>query len=388
MTWSASALAVGCGLAACSAPAIEMTLALPDVATVSGFDLSCVGAVRVRVVGNKLDDGGAADESTQCFDFDAPFDTFPKLVTALQGKFTFDIPRGGLAGVELTGFSGRCADPSTSFESVFYGGAPSVGDGTVVVPLRTGVSCNSGQSYQVHTIDLAALLASTSASAGASCAAPSDAVKLYAGVIRPRMLGTIAAEAVFEYGADEVDTGNGAGKLQSFRPLDSDPACIALGYLGATSRAVTCVRPPEQARGLCGDPNEVEIAAISVGLAEAELDQTLLTTYGQPVFGAVWEAGTRTPITGATVELADSSQGKVVYVDVSVDAAASPPRVREMTEVPGATSTTAGGAFVAYIGGVTTNLIVKAANHATQTVRIASAPDQLATVVVALARQQ
>jgi len=339
VTWSASALAVGCGLAACSAPAIEMTLALPDVGTVSGFDLSCVGAVRVRVVGNKLDDGGAADESTQCFDFDAPFASFAALAAALKGKFTFDIPRGGLAGVELTGFSGRCSDPSTSFESVFYGGAQSVGDGTVVVPLRTGVSCGTEQSYKVHTIDLAALLASASASAGASCAPPSDAVKLYAGVIRPRMLGTIAPEAVFEYGADEVDTGNGAGKLQSYRPLDRDPACIALGYLGATSRAVTCVRPPEQARGLCGAADEVEIAAISVGLAEAEFDRTLMTTYGQPLFGAVWEDGTRTPIAGATVELADPLQGKVVYVDVSVDAAVAPPRVRKMAEVPGATST-------------------------------------------------
>jgi hypothetical protein len=385
VTWSA--LAVGFGLAACSAPVIEMTLTLPDVATVSGFDLSCVGAVRVRVVGNKPKDGGAADESTQCFDFDAPFDSFPQLIAALEGKFTFDIPRGGLAGVELTGFSARCGDPSTAFESVFYGGAPSVGDGTVVVPLRTGVSCGSRQSYKVRTIDLAALLASASAPAGASCAPPSDAVKLYAGVIRPRMLGTVAPEAVFEYGADEVDTDDGAGKLQSFRPVDTDPSCVALGYLGATSRAVTCVRPPEQARGLCGDANEVEIAAISVAQAEAEFDRTLMLTYGQPVFGAVWEAGTRTPITGATVELADASQGKVVYVDVSVDAAASPPRVRKMAEVPGATSTTAGGAFVAYIGGVTTNLIVKAANHVTQTVRIASAPDQLATVVVALARQ-
>lgn len=386
MTWSASALAVGCGLVACSAPTIEMTLALPDVATVSGFDLSCVGAVRVTVVGNKLDDGGAADESTQCFDLDAPFNDFPTLIAALEGKFTFDIPRGGLAGVELTGFSARCADPSSSFESVFYGGAPSMGDGKVVVPLRTGVSCGSGQSYQVHTIDLAALFASASRSAGASCAPPSDAMKLYAGVIRPRMLGTIAPPAVFEYGADEVDTGDGRGKLQSFRPVDSDPACVALGYLGATSRAVTCVRPPEQARGLCGDANEVEIAAISLTQAEAEFDRTLMTTYGQPVFGAVWEAGTRTPITGATVELAEPAQGKVVYVDVSVNAAVSPPRVRKMAAVPGATSTTAGGAFVAYIGGITTDLIVKAANHAPQTVRIASAPDQLATVVVALAR--
>ncbi len=385
MRWPA--LAVGYGLAACTAPVIEIKLALPDPATVAAFDLHCVGAVRITVIGNKLDEGSQAETHTQCYSFDEPIGRFDDVATQLRGKFTFDVPRNGLAGVQLTGFSGRCTDPSTQFESVFYGGAPNVDGGTLVLHVRTGVLCDSGQSYNVRALDLTALYASTPSNV--NCTSPSDSIQLYAGVIRPFMMGAGGPQTVFEYGAATVNTSDGTGRLQSFRPVDGDPACVALGYNGASSKGLTCVRSSAQARGLCGRADEVEIVAVPVSDAVSPIDPTLLAAYGPPVFGAVWEEGTRTPISNATVELADPdpAQGKVVYIDLGIDAGVSPPRLRRMSQIAGAPSTAAGGGFMVYLRGGATNLIVKAPNHVTQTLRIAAAPDQLATTIVVLARQ-
>lgn len=378
------ALALGC-VAACSAPVIEMKLALPDPVATAAFDLSCAGAVRITAIGKMPDSGRQAEADTQCLDFGGPIHSFDDVANALRGKFTFDIPSDGLAGVQLTGFSGRCSEPSTMFESVFYGGAPSVDDGTLVVPVYPGVACGTGQSYNVRVLDLTALYAS--APSNVTCARPPDPVQLFTGVIRPRLLGPTEPQAVFEYGADAVNTSDGLGKLQSFRPTDGGPACIALGYTGASSKGLTCVRPAAQARGLCGEVNDVEIVAAPITDNVTSVDPTLLVAYGPPVFGAVWEAGTRTPIANATVELADPAQGTVVYIDLGIDAGVSPPRLRRMAQIAGAASTTAGGGFIAYVRGTATNLIVKAPDHVTQTLRIASTPDQISTMIVALTRQ-
>jgi len=380
-----SALAVGCGIAACSAPVIEMTLELPNAATTAAFDLSCVGAARITVISNKLEEGSQAEEHTQCFDFAEPLHSFDDVAVGLRGKFTFDVPRDGLAGVQLTGFSGRCNDTSTRFESVFYGGAPSAGDRTLVIPVHTGLSCGTEQSYKVRAIDLTALYASSPSNV--TCVPPPDAMKLYTGFIRPRMLGTSAPPMMFEYGASALDTSDGMGKLQSFRPVDADPACVAIGYSGSASKGGTCIRPPEQAHGLCGVVDEVEVVAVPLDVSVLSIDPTLSMAYGESMFGAVWDASTRTPITDATVELLDPALGKVVYIDVGIDAGVSPPRLRRMAAVPGATSTAAGGGFLVYVRGTVTTLIVKAPNHVTQTIRIAVAPDEFSTTIVALARQ-
>lgn len=368
-------------LVACSDPVIQLELSLPDAAP-EAFDVSCVGAVKIDVVGNASSNTGETEVVGACFDYQGPVRTFSEIAAGLRGKFVFDVPRNGLAGVQLSGFSGRCADPAR-YESVFYGGAPSIGDGTLVIPLRLGVACGTQQSYQVRTIDLTSLYLPS----GVTCAPPSDPVRLFAGVIRPRMLGRKAPPTVFEYGADAVDSGDGTGKLQSFRPVPGDSACVALGYRGAASAGLTCVRPPALARGLCSSANEVEIISVPVTSSVIAVDPALVAAYGDPVIGAVWDANTRQPITGATVALADPTQGKVVYTDVSIDAGVSPPRLRPMTEVRGATATVAGGGFMVYLRGEATDLLVTAPDHEPQELRVASAPDQLSTLVVALTRQ-
>lgn len=380
--WLAATAWLVAALVACSDPVIQMELALPDVAP-AGFDVSCVGAVKIDVIGNAPGDTGDTEVVSNCFDFERPVRDFSEVAAGLRGQFVFDIPRGGLAGVQLSGFSGRCTDPNTRYESVFYGGAPSAGDGTLVIPLRLGVACGTQQSYQVKTIDLTSLYLPS----GAACALPSDPVRLFAGVIRPRMLGPKAPRTVFEYGADSVDTGDGTGRVQSFLPVPGDAACVALGYRGTASLGLTCIRPPAQARGLCGDTNEIEIISLPVTSAITAVDPALTAAYGDPVIGTVWDASTRQPIAGATAALVDPTQGKVVYTDLGLEPGASPSRLRPMTQVAGATSTIAGGGFMAYLRGEATDLVVTAPNHVPELLRVASAPDQLPTLVVVLARQ-
>jgi len=379
-------LTIACGLAtACAQPPIELRLALPDPATTSQFDLSCLYAVKVRVIGTDRGDGRGSEVLEGCVDFDAAPRTFPELAARLRGQFEFNVPHGGLAGVQLTGFSGRCSDPTETFESIVYGGAPNEGDETLAIPIRPGVSCNTAQSYNVRVFDLAALYATLPA--GSMCTAPPDSLKIFAGLIRPRMLGDRAPGTAFEYGHSSLETSNGTGRLQSYRPTSGDPACAALGYRGTATFGLTCVRTAPQARGICGAADEMEIIAVEITPAAASVDRATSATYGPVVFGSVWEAsGSRVPIAGATVELADPSRGKVVYIDISVEAGSSPPRLRQMPPVPGNATNMSGG-FLLYISGEATDIIVRAPNHVTQTVRVASAPEALPTVAVVLARQ-
>ena len=379
-------LAIACGIAAaCTEPPIELRLALPDPATVSEFDLSCVYAVKTRVIGNDRGDGRGTEVHEDCVDFDTAPQTFSELAARLRDQFRFDVPRGGLAGVQVSGFFGRCSDPTGTFESIVYGGAPNEGGGTLTVPLKPGVSCNMTQGYNVRVFDLAALYATLPG--GGTCAAPPDPVKIFAGLIRPSMLGDHAPPTAFEYGHSSVDTSDGMARIQSYRPLTAAPACSAIAYRGTASVGLTCVRPSPQARGVCGIGDELEVISLPIAQAAASVDRATSATYGPVVFGSVWEAsGNRVPIAGATVELADPSRGKVVYIDISAEPGASPPRLRQMVPVSGQ-ATNASGGFLLYIPGEATDIVVRAPNHMSQTVRVASVGDTLPAVAVALARQ-
>lgn len=377
---------IACLAMACADPVIEMRLGLPDPSTVSGFDLSCALAVRARVIGNDLGDGRGAEVTEDCVDLATSPRTFSDLAAALRGRFVFDVPRSGLAGVQLSAFFGRCSELPGTSESIVYGGAPSSSGGTLEVPLLPGVSCDATQSYKVRTFDLSALYATLPA--GGTCAPPADSIRVFAGLIRPRMLGDRAPRTEFDYGHASVDTSDGTGRLQSYRPITNTPACAAIGYRGSATIGMTCIRPAAQARGVCGAADEVEVIAVPITPVASSIDVSMSATYGLAVLGSVWEAsGTRLPIAGATVEPTDRSRGNVVYVDIGVELGARPPRLRQMTPVPGATSTNASGGFILYLFGEAMDITVKAPNHVTQTVRVAAAPDTLPTVAIALARQ-
>jgi len=382
---SALGFGLAAALAGCTAPVIEMRLELPDPGATAGFDLSCVASVNLRVVGNAS--GQIGEVFDNCFNLTKPLNRFSDLGSAIHDQFAFDLPSAGLAGVQLTGVLSGCAENVVANESIFYGGAPYTGGTTMVVPVKPGVACNTQQSYKVRVLDLARLYTSHAAPMGAMCAVPSDPGNLYAGIVRPRLLGDRADRMMLEYGSSLVPTGNGTGKLPSYRQLLGDPACVALGYQGASSRGLVCVPPAGQGQGLCGDPDEIEIPELQLTGFGESIDLALVARYGQPVIGAVWDASPRVPIAGATVELADPSQGKVVYVDMNIDPTNTVPSFRSLPPVAGATATAASGGFIVYLRGEATDVVVTAPNHVTQVLRIASVLDGLPMLVVALARQ-
>jgi hypothetical protein len=363
------------GLAACTDPAIEMRLALPGADAARGFDLSCTGAVTVRIVGNDLgDDKHPGDAVTSCVDLTTPPQSFADLQRAISGRFSFAIPGSGLAAVQIAGFKGRCDDHLESHEAVFYGGAMR-GDGdTLAIPVVPNLSCSTARSYNVRVVDLTALTAT------GSCSTPLDPTAVFAADIRPRMLGDRASRMMLEVGVSIASAPGGTATVASYAAAASDRSCVAVGYQGSLTGGLACVNPT--APTLCGDPGEIEITALPQASASSSTDAALVKQYGSPVFGAVWEpsssSSSETALAGATVELADPSQGKIVYGDIGFGV---PPTV---TPIPNAQSTNASGLFIAYIRGEPTNLIVRAPGHATQTLRVASTPDWPSTLIAVL----
>lgn len=360
--------------AGCSAPAIEMHLSLPDAAATQGFDLSCVSAVAVRVVGNDLgNDTHAADTLNDCLDLSTPPQSFADVQRAIAGKFSFSIPDSGLAGVELTGFKGSCNDHIDSHEAVFYGGAPRAdGADALTLPLVPNITCNAARNYQVRVVDLTILTAT------GVCSTPLDATSIYAADLRPRLLGSRMPRMTREIGVSSADAPDGKAMIASYAGTIDDRSCVAIGYAGTLSGGVGCVNPT--APTLCAATGEIEVGSLPLPVTSDSRDPGLAGQYGEPVYGAVYEAaagtsGSRTALTGATVELADPTQGKVVYVDFSGET---------LSPLPNATATNEDGLFIAYVQGTATNLVVKAPGHTQQTYRIASAPEWPSILVAAL----
>jgi hypothetical protein len=363
--------------AGCSPSAIGMHLSLPDASATQGFDLSCVSAVAVRVVGNDIgNDTHPADTIDDCVDLASPPQSFADVQRDVAGKFSFSIPESGLAGVQLAGFKGSCNDHIDSHEAVFYGGAPRVdGSDSLILPLVPNITCNAGRNYQVRVVDLTVLTATD------LCSTPLDASNVYAADLRPRLLGGRMPRMTREIGVSSVDAPDGKGTVASYAGTIDDRSCIAIDYRGTLSGGVACVNPT--APTLCAATGEIEVGSLPLLVTSGSRDAALAARYGEPVYGAVYEAeagtsGPRTALAGATVELSDPAQGTIVYVDFSSE---------KLTALPGATSTNDDGLFIAYIQGTATNLVVKAPGHTQQTLRVASAPEWPSIVVAALPKQ-
>lgn len=354
------------GLAGCAEPAIEMHLALPSPAAAQGFDVSCVSAVAVSAVGRDAGGGGrAADQLDACVDLSVAPRTFADIPQAVAGRFALGLPRSGLVGVALRGLRGRCSD-ATPREPVFYGGAPRDGD-QLSIPIVPNLSCDKPRSYTVSVTDLANLAANH------SCLPPIEIPAVFAADIHPRLLGDQLPRMTLEAGP--TVTTIGAATVDSFAATADSRACVAVGFTGLANAGVSCVNLG--APTLCASTGQVELATLPLAYASASRDPGLVAQYGEPVFGTVWHApgGTSAPLPGATVELTDPSQGKVFYVEHGAN---------QLTRNDAARATTADAWFVAYIRGEPAGLIVRAAGHVTQTVRVASTPELPATVLVVL----
>lgn len=341
-------------LGACADPVIDMSLSMPAASQMpANFDVSCVSAVEVVAVGHERGSQSTpADALSDCVDLARAPTSLADIRAQIAGKFQLNLPQSGLAGISIRGTTGKCADKNRYYEANWYGGATYVdGQDGISIPVVPNISCNARKTYAVSTIDLLAISKTKQCAMAVPPAATLPLV--FAGNIRPQMLGASFDRMVFEDGPSAVAP-DAAGKAQIDSWTSAGPrACIAMGFDSGAGMAGSCINP--SAPTLCGGPNEVELAMIDDIYAAASIDTSLVQQHGQPVFGAVWRQSpattvTKAPIAGATVELEDPSQGTVVYVS---------PGTSKLQPIAGATSTGPDGMFIIYLKGDATNVIVK-----------------------------
>jgi hypothetical protein len=363
-------LALGAG---CADPVIDLSMAVPAMPT--GFDVSCVTSVEVAAVGNER--GGAntpPDVVSSCIDLKTPPSSFADIRAAIHGRVDLRIPESGLAGIQLRGTTGACSDANRFYEANFYGGAVYADGDSLAVPVVANISCNAKRTYAVSSIDLMAL--DRTKSCAMSIPDPAQQPVVFAGNIRPQLLGPSFARTVFEDGPSAA-TMNAAGKasIESYERATGATSCIAAGFDGRGRLAGSCINPA--APTLCAGPNEIELAVIDPIYAGASIESALVQQYGQPVFGAVYRqsgAAQKLPIAGATVELADPTQGKVIYVA---------PGTSKLMPLAGATGTDPSGFFIVYLKGDATSVTVKA-GASEQRYTIASQGDLPPTLLAVL----
>ncbi len=341
-------------IGACADPVVEMSLQLPTATQLpASFDLSCVTAVDVTVAGN--DKGTAeipADSSTRCIDVKNRPASFSALRAEISGKVAVELPHSGLAAVTLRGRTGTCAEENRDYESIFYGGSAYVdGSESLSIPIVANISCDAKRSYTVSVVDMLAL-GTTKQCAMAVPTATSKPV-VFSGNIRPVMMGSAFPLTRWDYGASwVVPDAAGKARIDSYASAVTTRSCIAVGFSSDGPFAGSCVNPGTPT--LCAGANELELGVIDELVAANSFDPALVQQYGAPVFGAVWRASPaatviKAPVAGATVELEDPTQGKVVYVE---------PSASKLTATAG-TSTGASGMFIVYLKGAAATVTVR-----------------------------
>jgi hypothetical protein len=343
-------------LGACADPVVDMSLKLPTAQQMpADFDLSCITAVEVYAVGNERGSQATPpDVVGDCIDLPAAPSSFADIRAAIAGKFDLTIPQSGLAGVQVRGTVGACAEATRYHEANFYGGAVYLeGSDSLAIPVVPNISCSAKTIYQVSTIDMLAL--DKTKQCAMSLPDPTAQPLVFAGDIRPQLLGASFDRMVWESGQSAMPP-DAAGKatISSFTGAAAQRSCIALGYDSAKSLAGSCINPGTPT--LCAAPGELELAVIDNFYAFGSIDTALVQQYGPPVFGAVYKKAPptiayHTAIAGATVELEDPAQGKVIYVM---------PGANKLLPIGGATATDSSGMFIVYLKGDASSITVKA----------------------------
>ena len=337
-------------LAACTDPAAQMTLELPTSTT--QVDLSCVSAVDLMPIAtgtrDSLDIGFTEDLDAQaqvsCVDLDTQPQTLEDVEAQIRGKFEFAIPPNGFAGVEMRGRSGNCKTIPAYFDSIFYGaGDYSKGQQSLPVKVAHNLSCDKSSSFTAHAIDMVALLTAK------TCVSVDGTI--FDGNIRPTLLGGSLSPIVFEDGITFANTTGGVAMVQSFSASFSG-TCPAVGWVDATASNQTATCIDTAAPTACSTAGQLEIPTIPAAMWSAA--QANAGQYAGTVFGGVWSASAKAPITGATVTLDANSDATVVYGTLTENG---------FTPNSGATSTDASGAFVVYTNQVV-GLTVTAAGGA------------------------
>jgi hypothetical protein len=363
--------------AGCADPSIDMSLKMPAANQMpANFDLSCVTAVEVSAVGNQQESMDApADVHSECVDLVKAPTSFADIRNAIAGKFDLKLPQSGLAGVKIRGTVGACSDKLRFYEANFFGGTPYAGEDSLSIPVVPNISCNATKSYTVSTIDLRALTQTKQC----AMSLPTGTGPInFAGNIRPSLLGAPFPKMIWEDGPSDVQPDDQSKALVASWSAAATPrSCIGMGYDSSTNTAESCINPGSLT--LCAGANEIELPVIDFSFAGASVDTAIARDYGQPVFGAIYKQSaatvlTKAPIVGATVELEDPTQGKVVYVT---------PTSTKYVPIQGGTSTGPDGLFMVYLKGEAATLIVKSGTSQ-QRYTVATQDDQLSATLLAV----
>jgi hypothetical protein len=366
-----AALVMLAGLAACTDPAVEMTLV--PAKTNATVDLSCVTAVDLLAIpnndANTLDIGYRESNTQQrvpCVDLKTAPKSFADIQSQISGQFAMPLPPEGLAGVEIRGRVGTCAEMPAYHEAVFYGAAAYNPDNDeLAIPVRYNLSCDQATTFSVKPIDLVSLVKTK------TCA-PTTSGLVFEGNIRPTLLAGAFAPNEFEAGNDfQQPDSTGTVMVTSYSSAFAG-TCLAAAWEdeGNTAGAASCINPGAPAA--CGT-GVVELPTVSYTYAGHAFDG--VTAEGSGVIGAVWtNTGTKGPVAGATITPDEGAKATIIYGDVGTTA---------FQRLDAATTTNASGMFLLFANEVT-GITVSAPGHPSRHVWVGGAPELPGTALVVL----
>ena len=354
-------------LAACTEPAVEMTLV--PAKTSAPVDLSCVGAVDLLPI--PVDDQvgdfdigmrvTADNQHVPCVDLARSPTSFADLEAQIAGKFDMPLPPGGLAGVELRGRPGNCEDVPAYHMSVFYGGALfHPGEDSLAIPVRYNVSCDQQVTMKVHTVDLISLIKTktcTSTTIG----------QVFEGTVRPTMLDAPNFPAtVFEAGPAFLSPDkNGISSIPTYNK-SFEGSCLSASWVVEASAGVSSCITPGAPTACSG--TDVELPTFDYAYANS-------AGFGSPLIGAVWSnTGTPGPVTGATITPDETAGATITYGDVGDNG---------FQPTPNGTSTNTSGMFTMFAQDVV-GVTVAAPGHPSRHVFIGNGPELPGTALIVL----
>jgi hypothetical protein len=321
-------------LGACGAASVDMTLLVPS--ELPSFDMSCVTAVDLLELPNgdtETLDIGQRTDGVSCVDLSTAPKNFPGLQTLLANKFDVALPTAGLAGVEMRGREGNCAEAPAEYTSVFYGGANyKPGDDQLRIKISRNISCDAHSTFSVHPVDMLNLFSTM------MCADWTDtSATLQANDIRGTNL--LKPTIVVENGLDTKPMAMPTVTIDSFS-ASYPGTCAAMELHAAGSTGLSCINANQPTA--CATTN-LEVAVLADTFT-ASADPALVKQFGAANFVGIWTSSAPAgPVSGATITVDDGAPAsKIVYGDIS-----------GTTFLPsGAASSTAGGLAIVYAGSV------------------------------------
>ncbi|MBA2538172.1 MAG: hypothetical protein H0V17_00930 [Deltaproteobacteria bacterium] len=332
-------------LAGCGESALTMTLEVPE--DDERWDTSCVQTIEVFTTGAGYPDQ-ANDYIGQTLDLsDSRADTYQAIKGAVRGEFDVAIPDSGLSSVEMYGWNGLSGFFNADLfpELIFYARVPYTGQDPINIELFANLDCSLSPVI-VRPIDLIQLVTTKNCTTAAitDATAFTSLGTLSPGLFKPYLFGW--------GGIHGAAVANGLSSFQAATQV-GPASCLAVYGSTMTSTTGGCVT----ATKACATGSEIEAVLVDDTYAANSLDDELQETLRGGVIGAVLD-GTKTGITGATVDVGEL--GQVVYVNLDTAGKRLVPT--------GGTATSASGMFILYSNDLVDAVVT--ANGQTKTVTV------------------